>query len=66
MSPDRDRQTDQPISGGGTLPEEAADLPCEARAADGDGEGGPATPVPMFLPRKAESALEGKYGVLST
>lgn len=55
------------------LPEGTADLPSKeglrlgaARAAEGTVKVAPATPVPMFLPRRTETSLEGKYGILIT
>lgn len=61
-----------PVSGGDTLPEEAADLLCRegVRAAAAGPQKvtvkvAPATPVPMFSSRKAQTALKGKYSVLN-
>lgn len=66
MSPDWKRQTDQPISGGDTLPEEGADQDqtSAARAAKVAVTVALGTPVPMLSPGKAETGLEGKYSVV--
>lgn len=57
MTPDTKRPADQAIGRGNALPEETADLPSKgglrpgaARAAEGNSEVAPATPVPMFSP----------------